>query len=33
MIPGLYFRDTYKVQFLERELSEGTRSNELSDFD
>jgi hypothetical protein len=29
MIVGLSFRGTYKVQFLERELSEGTRSNGL----
>jgi hypothetical protein len=27
MILGLCFRDTYKVQSLERELEEGTRSN------
>jgi hypothetical protein len=29
MILGLCFRGTYKAQFLERELSEGTRSNGL----
>jgi len=29
MIRGLCFRGTYKVQFLERELSEGTGSNGL----
>jgi hypothetical protein len=27
MILGLRFRGTYELQFLERELSEGTRSN------
>ena len=27
MILGLCFRGTHKVQFLERELLEGTRSN------
>jgi hypothetical protein len=27
MILGLRFRGTYKLQFLERELEEGTRSN------